>query len=55
MGKAMLGSEAQAQELVQDTFVNLWRTAAWFDPARSSLDQWVLLTAFRSVRRARVI
>jgi RNA polymerase sigma-70 factor (ECF subfamily) len=53
MGKAMLGSDAYAQELVQDTFVDLWRTAAGFDPARSSLDQWVLLAAFRSVRRAR--
>jgi RNA polymerase sigma-70 factor, ECF subfamily len=55
MGKAMLGSEAQAQELVQDTFVNLWRTAAGFDPARNSLDGWVLLAAFQSVRRARLI
>ena len=55
MGKAMLGNEAQAQELVQDTFVNLWRTAAGFDPARGSLDRWVLLTAFRSVRGAKAI
>jgi RNA polymerase sigma-70 factor, ECF subfamily len=51
MGKAMLGTEAQAQELVKDTFVNLWRQAAGFDPGRGSLDQWVLLVAFRSIRR----
>jgi RNA polymerase sigma-70 factor (ECF subfamily) len=53
IGKAMLGNEAQAQELVEDTFVNLWREAPGFDPARGSLDQGVLLTAFRSVRRGR--
>jgi DNA-directed RNA polymerase specialized sigma24 family protein len=53
MGKAMLGSEEQAEELVQDTFVNLWRQAASFDPAQGSLDRWVLVTALRSVRRPR--
>ena len=52
MGKAMLGSDAQAQALVQDTFVGLWRREARFDPARDSLEQWVLLTALRSVPRA---
>jgi RNA polymerase sigma-70 factor, ECF subfamily len=53
MGKAMLGSEAKAQELVQETFVTLWRMAAGFDPARGSLDQWILLAALRSVGRGR--
>ena len=53
LGKAMLGSRARAEDLVQDTLVELWRTAATFDPARGSLDDWVLLTALRSVRRLR--
>jgi RNA polymerase sigma-70 factor (ECF subfamily) len=53
LGKAMLGSDAQAEELVQDTFVSLWRKAAGFDPAKGSLDRWVLLIALASVRRPR--
>lgn len=48
MGKVMLGSDAKAEELVQDTFVDLWRRAAEFDPARGSLEQLILLAAFRS-------
>ncbi len=41
----MLGNAAQAEDLVQDTFVKVWRTAASFDPARGSIDTWVLLIA----------
>jgi len=52
MGKEMLGSQAEAEQLVQDTFVHLWRTATGFDPARYSLDEWVFLTAFRAARGA---
>lgn len=52
MGTAMLGNEARAQQLVQDTFVDLWRQAASFDPTRGSLDRWVFLVAVRSARRA---
>ncbi|MGH2635601.1 MAG: sigma-70 family RNA polymerase sigma factor [Actinomycetota bacterium] len=45
LGIVMLGGDAQAQDLVQDTFVKLWRSAERFDPARGKLETWVLLVA----------
>ncbi len=45
LGMVMLGNRQAAQDLVQDTFVKLWRTAARFDPERGRLETWVLLTA----------
>lgn len=47
LGTMMLGNRAQAEDLVQDTFVNLWRKGMAFDPARGSLENWVLLIARR--------
>src|SRR5918999_3437337 len=45
LGIVMLGSDAQAQDLVQDTFVKLWRSAERYDRSRGGLDTWVLLIA----------
>jgi len=45
LGIVMLGNDAAAQDLVQDTFVKLWRGAASYDPARGRLETWVLLVA----------
>src|SRR5437870_7754734 len=45
LGMVMLGNEAQAEDLVQDTFVKVWRTCLSFDARRGSLDTWVLLVA----------
>lgn len=45
LGKVMLGGDAAAQDLVQDTFVKLWRNAERYDAARGRLDTWVLLVA----------
>jgi|SRR6266508_302450 len=45
LGLVMLGNEAAAEDLVQDSFVKLLRSADNFDPARGSLDTWVLLVA----------
>jgi RNA polymerase sigma-70 factor, ECF subfamily len=45
LGMVMLGSAAQAEDLVQDTFVKVWRNCATYDDARGSLDTWVLLIA----------
>ena len=45
LGIVMLGSDASAQDLVQDTFVKLWRTASTFDADRGKLETWVLLVA----------
>lgn len=45
LGVVMLGSDAAAQDLVQDTFVKLWRNAERYDPTRGKLETWVLLVA----------
>jgi RNA polymerase sigma factor (sigma-70 family) len=45
LGIVMLGNDGAAQDLVQDTFVKLWRGASRFDEARGRLDTWVLLVA----------
>ena len=45
LGKVMLGDGGQAEDLVQDTFVKVWRKASSFEPMRGSLDTWVLLIA----------
>jgi DNA-directed RNA polymerase specialized sigma24 family protein len=45
LGMVMLGNAAQAEDLVQDTFVKVWRKAESYDPSRGSVDTWVLLIA----------
>ena len=45
LGIVMLGSDAAAQDLVQDTFVKLWRNAERYDATRGKLETWVLLVA----------
>jgi RNA polymerase sigma-70 factor (ECF subfamily) len=45
LGIVMLGNDQAAQDLVQDTFVKLWRTADRFDPLRGRVETWVLLVA----------
>jgi RNA polymerase sigma-70 factor (ECF subfamily) len=45
LGLVMLGNPTHAEDLVQDTFVKVWRNASSYDSARGSLDTWVLLIA----------
>ncbi len=45
LGMVMLGNAGQSEDLVQDTFVKLWRKASGYEPARGSLDTWILLMA----------
>ncbi len=45
LGIVMLGDDAAAQDLVQDTFVKLWRNADRYDTSRGRLETWVLLVA----------
>jgi len=45
LGLVMLGNEAAAEDLVQDTFVKVWRNASGYDASRGSLDTWILLMA----------
>jgi RNA polymerase sigma-70 factor, ECF subfamily len=45
LGLVLLKTRADAEDLVQDTFLRVWRTGAAFDPRRGSLDTWILLNA----------
>jgi len=45
LGKVMLGDASRAEDLVQDTFVKVWRVAESYEPSRGALDTWVLLIA----------
>jgi RNA polymerase sigma-70 factor (ECF subfamily) len=44
------GRERAAEEATQDAFLNLWRTAAGYDPTRGTLKTWLLaLVRHRSI------
>jgi RNA polymerase sigma-70 factor (ECF subfamily) len=45
LGLVLLRNPTDAEDLVQETFLKVWRTSAAFDPRRGSLDVWILLTA----------
>ncbi len=45
MGMTLFRNRTDAEDLVQDTFLKVWRTGSAFDPARGSLDTWMLLVA----------
>src|SRR5207237_5244998 len=45
LGKVMLGDASRAEDLVQDTFVKIWRVSGSYEPSRGALDTWVLLIA----------
>ena len=50
----MLGDRQEAEDLVQDVFVTVWRKAAEFDPARANADAWlVAITRNRCIDRLR--
>lgn len=45
--KRVVRNPAQAEEVTQEVFVDVWRTAPRFDPARGSALTWVLTLAHR--------
>src|SRR5262245_4716125 len=47
LGLNLLGDRGLAEELVQETFVRLWRTAGRFDPERGSVATYVMAIARR--------
>ena len=40
-GTRYLGDRGQAEDLVQDVFLSVWRSAESFDPSRASFATWV--------------
>jgi RNA polymerase sigma-70 factor (ECF subfamily) len=47
LGLRMLGDRGLAEELVQETFVRIWRTADRFDPERGTVPTFVFAMARR--------
>ena len=45
LGLVLLGNKTDAEDLVQDTFLKVWRKGASFDAGRGPLDAWILLNA----------
>jgi RNA polymerase sigma-70 factor (ECF subfamily) len=45
LGLVLFRNKTDAEDLVQDTFLKIWRTGSAFDPVRGPLDAWILLSA----------
>ncbi len=39
----LLGDRGEAEDVVQETFLELWRRSAAYDPARASLSTWAVV------------
>jgi RNA polymerase sigma-70 factor (ECF subfamily) len=48
LGLQLLGDRGLAEDLVQETFVRLWRSAPRFDPARGSVRTFLFMLARRA-------
>lgn len=48
LGLRLLGDRGMAEELVQDTFVRLWRASSRFDPERASVRTFLFMLARRA-------
>jgi RNA polymerase sigma-70 factor, ECF subfamily len=54
LARRILGSAAEAEDVLQETFLRVWNDPGRYDPARSSLSTWlVLLTRSRAIDRLR--
>jgi RNA polymerase sigma-70 factor (ECF subfamily) len=45
LGLFFFRNGTDAEDLVQDTFLRIWRTGSAFDPVRGPLDAWIMLSA----------
>jgi RNA polymerase sigma-70 factor (ECF subfamily) len=62
IGQRLLRSEREAEDLLHDVFLEVWRHAADYDPARGSVRSWVVmrlrsraLDRLKSVTHTRVV
>lgn len=54
LARAVVGAEADAEEVTEDVFVQLWTSAERFDPERGALRSWLAtLTRSRALDRVR--
>ena len=52
----ILGSRAEAEEVLQETFLEVWRRAREFDPSRGGVETWVTTIArTRAIDRKRAL
>lgn len=47
LAQRMLGSAAEADDVLQETLIRIWRNAARWDPERASLPTWIGTIAWR--------
>jgi len=54
LARRVLGSTADAEEILQEVFVHVWNQGGRYDPGRSSVSTWlVLITRSRAIDRLR--
>src|SRR5688572_26514627 len=54
LGKRILGSLSDAEEVLQEVFLHVWNNAARYDSGRSSVSTWlILITRSRAIDRLR--
>jgi RNA polymerase sigma-70 factor (ECF subfamily) len=54
LARRILGTTADAEEILQEVFLHVWNQSGRYDPARSSVSTWlVLLTRSRAIDRLR--
>lgn len=54
LAQRILGNSAEAEEVLQEVFLQIWRQAPRYDPTRAALSTWVVMIArSRSIDRLR--